>query len=504
VEDFVSHLPNRAFLSSRLLLSVALFLAAVSCANAESLRVLNIFLIQNSGWMEPFYVDGNSQFKPLIETVIRKVNVKGGEVVVASFNQSAGDNRSPLLAYRGKNEAEIIKAVRGIQLAKKPGERTFADTDFKEALYGAITQYSSGRPCVLWIFTNNRNSPGNSPETAVKNKEFYKWLRSEEGIKRILAYPHPMPVKGLHYSASGLMVYAIAYGKPANSLLESLIAAELPFRGQPARLKPLDADAITFVPTGVANKGNFSVGLADDQSTLVLQFDSSNRPEVAVINGVFRNDFYPYDIASATVSMDVRFLGESHGIRSAIEPLAITSVTAGKRSTAFAVSIGVPPLPGIWSHPEIIFKSGYQAEAIMTFRLANQKLRLSQDFTKRMNGLFPGDPLPEIFVPGESARQSVSVRPLVVKVAYPIWPLIVLVLFMLIVVAGGAWLTSAVTKPKKYTILVDGKQKTYTLKAFGASPLYSDRGDKIGMLRRGLGKPAIHLESGCDSRAQVL
>ena len=28
------------------------------------------FLIQNSGWMEPFYQDSNSQFKPLINGVI--------------------------------------------------------------------------------------------------------------------------------------------------------------------------------------------------------------------------------------------------------------------------------------------------------------------------------------------------------------------------------------------------------------------------------------------------
>jgi hypothetical protein len=500
----VNRLSRRKPLLFLLLFSVAVCFATGPGARADSPRVLHIFLIQNSGWMEPFYVDNNSKFKPLVETVIGKVSRKGDEVVIASFNQSVGNNLSPLLAYRGKDATEIAKAIRSIQLVRKPGEQKLADTDFKEALYKAVAQYSPGRPCILWVFTNNRNSPQNSAETVAKNKEFYTWLRSEEGIKRIVAYPYSMPVKGPHYNASGLMVYAIAYGKPANSVMEVLIGAKLPFGEQPARLKPLNADAITFVPTSIANKGNFSVSLAGDQSTLIIQFYSSDRPEVAVIKGVFRNDFYPYDIVSADVSMDVRFLGDSQGIRSAIEPHAVASVPAGKQSASFAVKIGVPPVPSIWSHPEFIFKSGRQAEGIMTFRLDNQKLKLSQHFTKRMNELFPGDPLPEIFVPGESARQSVSIRPLVVKVIYPIWPLIVLALFLLALVVGGIWLMSAITGTRKCRVLVDGKQKTYSLKAFGSQPLYSDRGDRIGTLKRRLGKPTAYVEGGCDNRVQIL
>lgn len=479
-------------------------LLVFSDAHAAGSQVLNVFLVQNSGWMEPFYTDSNSKFKPLIKAVIEKVCRKGDEVVIASFNQSVGANRSPLLAYRGNEPAAIVKALRDINLAKKPGERAYADTDFKEAVFGAITQYSPGRPCILWIFTNNKNSPRNSPETAARNREFYRWLQNEDKIERIVASPYPMPVKGKYYQANGVMLYAMAYGKPANDALVKLIAAKRPFEDQPARLKPLNADAVTFVPTGVAKQGNFSAALGADGSTLVLQFDSSSKPEVAVIYGQFRNDFFPYDIRSADVSLAVMFRGTSHGIQSAIEPRTLVSVPAGRQTPMVAVKIAIPPLPSMWSHPEIIFKSGYQAQANMEFTLADQKLQLSRDFVQRMDKLFPGDPLPEIFVPGESAKQSVTSRPLVVKVMYPVWPLVVMAFLVGAVIFGALWLLSAVTRAKKFTVVVNGMQRTYSLKAFGKCSLYSDSGNRIGSLERGLGKPAARLEEGCKEQVKIL
>jgi len=475
----------------------------ISSALAADQAVLNVFMVQNSGWMEPFYVDGNSKFKPIVKSVIEKVSRKGDDIVVASFNQSVGDNRSPMLAYRGNDPSGIIKALQDIKLAKKPGENAYADTDFKEAIVGSITQYSPGRPCILWVFTNNKNSPQNSPETAAKNKEFYRWLQSEENIKRIVAYPCPMPVKGKYYHANGMMIYAIAYGMPANEQLEKLIAAKLPFEDRPARLKPLNADAVTFVPTGVAKQGNFKASLGNDLSTLLIQFDSSSKPEVAVINGVFRNDFFPYDIRSADISLDVKFRGESHGIQSAIEPNILTPVPAGKQSDAVAVKIGIPPLPSMWSHPEIIFRSGHHAQAIMEFTLANQQLQLSPDFLKRMNELFPGDPLPEIFVPGESARQSITSRPLLVKVGYPVWPLVVLAILALVIIFAVIWLLTVFTRSKKFTVIIDGMQKTYSLKAFGECSLYTDSGERIGVLKRTFGKPTARLEHGRTEQINV-
>lgn len=487
------------------LLLVCIAVSPISSLSAATNQpVLNVFLVQNSGWMEPFYEDSNSNFKPLVGAVINKVSGKGGEVVVASFNQSEGANLSPLLAYRGSDQNVLQKELNNINLAKKQGGHAYTDTDFKEAVISSITQYSPKKPCIVWIFTNNKNSPNNSPQTAAKNKDFYKWLKSEENIKRIIAYPYPMPVKGTHFNANGIMIYAMAYGKLADDQLQKLLAAKLPFEDRPARLKPLNSDAVTFVPTSVSKQNNFTASLGADRNTLILLFNSSTKPAMAVINGVFRNDFFPYNITSADVSLDVKFRNEDHGIKADIEPHRLVSVISGKQSEKVSVKIAIPPLPSIWSHPEIIFKSGYQSSAVMVFTLANQSLEISQDFIQRMNILFPGDPLSEIFIPDDSARQSITVRPLLVKVEYPVWPLIILILLALAIIFIGAWFLSVITRAKKFTVVVNGMQKTYALKAFGECALYADKGSHIGTLKRGLGKPTVKLENGCKDQVSIL
>lgn len=472
-------------------------------AKAENSSVLNVFLVQNSGWMEPFYTDPDSKLKPFVGEVIRRVTPKNGEAVLAAFNQSVGENRSPSLVYRGRDRNAIVESLERIRPAMKPGGRVFADTDFKEAVIGSITQYSPGRPCILWIFTNNKNSPDNSLETAERNKEFYRWLQEEKNIKRILSYPFSMPVKGKRYEANGLMVYAIAYGGAADDVLEALAAAKLPFGKQPGRLKPLDAEAVTFVPTGADQNDHFSATLAQDGKTLVLRFDSSSRPEVAVIQGRFTNDFYPYDIHSADLSLQVKFQGENRGIQASIEPKRLRSVSSGEKTETITVRIGIPPLPSIWTNPEIIFKTGYRASAVMTFTLSDQELRLSSGFEKRMNEVFPGDPLPEIFMPGQGSRRSATEMPLLIEVAYPTWPLIVLVAAALLFLVGGFFLLAVMTRARKYTVSVEGTQKVYRLKPFGECVIYNENGERIGTLKRGIGKPSVRLEEGRSDRITI-
>ena len=478
-------------------LAVLFFILSESLATAGHPPVLNIFLVQNSGWMEPFYTDPNSQFKHLIQLVIKRTTPKDGEVVIAGFNQSIGKNRSPILVYQGKNSKAMIAALQGIKPAMKPGGKVFADTDFKEAVSGSISQYSPGRPCILWVFTNNKNSPNNSSSTAERNSEFYQWLQREKSIKRIVATPFSMPVKGKRYKSSGIMVYAVAYGTVAGNVLKKIAEAKLPFGKRPARLKPLDAEAVTFVPIDAARNANFSASIGADKKTLVLKFESSNRPEVAVIKGLFTNALFPYDIRSADVALKVKFQGESHGIKATVEPPNLVAVPSGiKNETMITVRFRIPPLPSMWRRPEIIFKSGCQIPAVMTFILTNQKLQLSPDFKKRMNEIFPGDPLPDIFIPGEASIKSETASPLLVKIAYPTWPLIVLALLIIVLLAGAVLLMNTMTRSKKYTVVVDGTQKLYRLKPFSNCPLYDQDGERIGTLKRRLGKPLASLDSG--------
>ena len=237
--------------------ALAIFLAGFP---AWAFAIPHVFLVQNSGWMEPFYSDPQSQFKPLVGALAGSVVQPGEAVVLAAFNQSLPGAPSPraLLSFKaGQDSAQrITQALRGLDTARKPGSRALADTDLGEAVQAALSQALGGKPGIVWLFTNNRNSPNNDQATAARNREFYQLIHGGAAIAKALAFPLRMPVKGEHYSANGLMVYAFAAGAEGSRALDALLAAgrvERVITEPPARLKPLDRDTVRLAPRKVEN-----------------------------------------------------------------------------------------------------------------------------------------------------------------------------------------------------------------------------------------------------------
>lgn len=471
-------------------------------------NVSHIFLVQNSGWMLPFYDDPNSKFKDLVIELSNRVSKYGGsEQIFVSFNQSMGDNKSPLLVYQGSDKAQLQTAVQSIQLARKPGRQSYADTDFKEAIVGSITQFSPGKPCLLWIITNNKNSPNNSAETIAENKEFYNFLQGTDEIKRIVAFPHPMLVQSGNrkdYRANGLMIYALAYGEPADQLLQQMLRDNAPFGRHPARLKPLDAEALTFVPKGVKNQ-NVDARLAPDGKTLVLTFSADSKPEVAELIGQFRNDFYPYDIQSAEIKIDTEGFKTAGNVKITAELSTnkVSNIPAGGLSPDIAVRIKVPAIPSPWK-PDVIFGNGYTSRGVILFELEDQKLAISKDFIRSMSELFPRDPLPDLFVPGESAKKSMTRQSFIIRVNYPGWPLLMLATLGLILAAGIFGGVVVMRREKNYRVSIDGTQKSYGLKPFSEVVIKDQQGVRVGLLKRGLGQAVPVLDKGKTNSVRVM
>ncbi|HEX8603787.1 MAG TPA: hypothetical protein VF774_14170, partial [Pseudoduganella sp.] len=73
----------------------------------------HVFLVQNSGWMEPFYTDPASPYKALVTEVVQAAMAPGDALVLASFNQGLPGAPSPhaLLAQNGKPERDRLRQV---------------------------------------------------------------------------------------------------------------------------------------------------------------------------------------------------------------------------------------------------------------------------------------------------------------------------------------------------------------------------------------------------------
>ena len=121
----------------RVTLSCLAGLALALCNHVHAMQ--HAFLVQNSGWMEPFYIDPASQFKPLASAVIRLVAAPEDQVFISAFNQTSGDNKSPVLLSQGTGSGDPDKVLGKLAIAVKSKSGALADTDFQEAVAKVIT-----------------------------------------------------------------------------------------------------------------------------------------------------------------------------------------------------------------------------------------------------------------------------------------------------------------------------------------------------------------------------
>jgi hypothetical protein len=462
------------------------FFAAASAAP-------QVFLVQNSGWMAPFYGDPNSNLKPLVNALMRAVTAPGEEIFVAAFSQATPENPSPLLVFPNDRGLNAEQAVAAIAPARKSASGALADTDFEEAVTRILAGPLQNRSAILWIFTNNKNSPNNSPETVRLNQEFYNLLHKEPAIVKTLVFPLKMPVKGNRYQANGLMVYALAYGREAEAHLDRLAREGRlgqVFTDPPARLKPLDRESVRLTPREIRNAPGISIGLDEDGRTVALDVEVSVRqPSVEILAGL-ENLFYPYLIETAEVS--AKFSGEGWESPLTATPNLIRALSPGARQDiAVVLPIPLARIPSVWS-PESLRSMGkrYTIPGTLEIALSGQTLSLAETFRNRLRDLFPGDPISEVFTPPLEVQSSVARIPFLIRVRYPVYPLWIIGLGGLLGLLLSLWLMARFWR-RRFVVRIDGRARTLTLTPWQTEILRGDKGEKIGEIRRGFFRAAV-------------
>ena len=463
-----------------------------------------VFLVQNSGWMEPFYSDPASPFKPLVSALVLAATEPGDPIVLASFNQSLPQAPSPKALLSAKvgaaTTASVTQALAALQPAVKPGGGALADTDLGEALGAAIDSALGGKPGLVWLVTNNRNSPNNDQATARRNREFYARIHQGGAITKALAFPLRMPVRSAHYSANGLMVYVFAVGADGARQLDALLATgriATVITERPARLKPLDRDTVRLVPRRVDNTEGVVFSLTAG-GVLRADIDDALAP-TAKIAWNLENAMYPYTIVSAQLVARSILAGQERPIvlaRNHVEGLA-----PGKSEPLGSVmQLPGNDLPSKWSLQAIkAAGSAFVLPGQIELQLTDQKLALSAAFRQRMAALFPGDPLPDIFMPPEQVKASTALLPLEVRVHYGMAPLVAAIAAGLLAAAALAAAALAYGRPRNTLVTVDGEARTMRTRAGLTQPIFDSAGQKVAQLKTTLfGSRLIDLADGAQ------
>ena len=473
---------QRAF---KLAVTIALF-GGAPLAHA----VPQVFLVQNSGWMEPFYADPQSSFKPLVAELVNAVVASGDPVVLASFNQGVPNAPSPKALLSFKADASSVKtrtaaALAGLAVAHKPNSAALADTDLGEAVNAAIVTALAGKPGIVWLFTNNRNSPNNDQATSSRNREFYQLIHQGGAIHKALAFPLKMPVQGAHYRANGLMVYAFAVGVEGARELDRLLATgrvQRVITEPPARLKPIDRDTVRLVPRKVEGAPGVTLSMTPG-GMLRADVDASAKTPTARIGWNLENRMYPYTITSAVLTARSHVGGEDRPIT--LGSTRVTDLAPGKPAPlASTMQLPVKQLPGNWSMAALQSAgSAYVLPGRIDLQLTGQKLELSQAFRQRMAELFPGDPLPEIFTPPARIQASSAALPLEVRVHYGMAPLLALGAAALALLGAAAGTAMAYGRPRKAFVTVEDELRTMQGRAGSTQPIYDKAGQQVAQLK---------------------
>jgi len=460
------------------------------------------FLVQNSGWMDPFYNDPRSRFKQLVFRVIDQATDDGDSITVAAVNQADSVNKSPEILYQGAASQLPSKTLNSLSIARK-ATGAWADTDLREAVGRTANGIFKGRSGIIWIFTNNRNSPGNDPATAERNLEFYNLLHDNPSIHRTIAYPVRMPLVGKNYQTTGMMVYALAYGKAAGDALRVIASSNkiTVFRGAPARLKPLDEEAVSIIGPKVRTPG-IDVQLASGGAGLNFYFTAQDIPDEILLSARIRNQFYPYRIDSANVTARFADLTDQD-LFIDVEPAGINSLSPGEEALV-NVRIRVPTkrVPSAWS-AESIAAMGDRVplRAVIDLELDDQKLSVDPSFERKLAEIFPGDPLSQVFRPSSRVKASTERIPITFFIQYPLMPFWVTVLSTLGLLAALLFALNSLRSAKTYTFNVDGDRQTIRLRARQTAQIFDARNQLVGTVVRPIfGAPTCQPEPGKSLR----
>src|SRR5690606_7625988 len=113
------------------------------------------------------------------------------------------------------------------------------------------------------------------------------------------------------------------------------------------------------------------------------------------------------------------------------------------------------------------------------------------DFRNDMRALFPGDPISEVFTPPASVRASQVSVPLLLRVQYPLAPVLTVVGGLLLLLGGLVALGLLGSRSQRYAVRIDGQPRSLVLKPFARQSLRNLQGEEVGVIRRGLGAPQI-------------
>ena len=475
-----------------------------STSGTSGLR--QVFLIQNSGWMEPFYLDPDSPLRPFLGNLIDKSQIQGVEIVVASFNQDGqvAGQRSPQVEFSGTyNKNKINAAIERLDLPRK-ASGAYTDADFKGALAGTFKNILKGSQGIIWIVTNNKDAPDNNPQVIENTRAFYNALRQSKHITSIAAFPMRKEVAGPLFKERGLIIYAISYGDSAKKTLAKLLSdgsrTRSIFPAPPVRLKPLAVDPVELILSSASSNVTAQVV----QGRLIINGVPGGQENSIRLVGKVKNSYYPQNIADARFSTYWRASDPAvAGASIKMQPAYLNNVPANGLSTPITVELTLPKVhrqPGLVGY----FEDQRVVVAEAVIKLDSMRFSLDPGFVQRISAISGGDAiqaeqaealmaaqLPEVFLDYRKISSASMKVPVQITFRFSPWPLILLILALAILIAALVFLMFIMSRARTYMVRIGARDYRISIKPSQKQSLSDGFDTRAEVTGRIFGPPTV-------------
>lgn len=469
-----------------------------------------VFLVQNSGWMEPFYSDHRAEkFDAAVTAFIERAAPYNAPVIIASFNKNGEvvGRTSPYVIYTGAAQPDAIRsAVAKIDLpARADGQ--LANSDYAEALVGTLRDVLHAQSAVVYMVTNNKSAPNGRerPEDGnviERTEVFNALLKESPDIKRIVAWPLRFAAHGRKFDERGLVIYGIAYGDDASEPLRLSAngqAIREVVKDPPVRLKPLRFDPLELV---LSRGNNGELDWYSDKAGRIVLDNVPDKGVIIDMRGTITNVHYPYVIESGDiVARWTTPMGSRVASRVRIYPEKISALAPFESLRDVSIKLAVSGV----DRPDW-FSDQLTIPGVLSIELANLKLGLAPGYVKKMRDIFgsgaaprPDVPqdlppqAPKIFVDYKNVASANTEVPLSLNVVFFPWPLIGLAAGAAAILAAFGAAFMMLLRDTPFRIMIDGEERTIGLRAFQSKEI-AGAFNTYTVSRGAFGAPVVKLK----------
>jgi hypothetical protein len=456
-----------------------------------------IFMFDNSGSMSPYYQQPQSSFK-LFSKALIKNSVKAGdnaEVMLFTKTDPKRGIVSPKVVFQGDAEKLIPdEVISKFNLMSGNDSRT-GTTDLIEALDKGISAIK-GNTGIIWLITDNINDNSGSGDSSYQNTlDFYKKLRNDSRIQKILLYPIPEKLVEGSDTTKGYVAYAIVYSKSNLSQQDLVNYDELlrsvGIKQKAITLKPLDIGTIILKPKITQSKITEGKLFFDGTALRGFGFEEGQKVRETFNDLSLKSNLYPYIIKSAKLNVGLdNFTSSDYSVKSlgtqTISPSTVSNVSPEGEVTGFSVIFNLPEITPNFSF-NTIFKEDFTIGGDLVLDVSQVDILLDQNYVNTFQELFALKSVPEIFQPVLKDKKIVTKIPLEIRMKYGPWRLFVLIGLIVLLLGIILFFIYLLFRKKCFELIIDNvPQQEICLGGMSSYSVSNNYSGELGKIKKSL------------------